>query len=113
MNRNFDILIAGGGMVGLTIALLLAQRNEKEQLSITLVDAGKRPSFSPDDDVSLRVSAIAAGTARMLADAGVWDSIEEIRACPYRDMRVWDATGSAEGPETLRFEAAEFAVMTS
>jgi 2-polyprenyl-6-methoxyphenol hydroxylase-like FAD-dependent oxidoreductase len=25
-------------------------------------------------------------------------------------MRVWDATGSVDGPETLRFEAAEFAV---
>ncbi len=110
MKRKFDILIAGGGMVGLTIALLLAQRDETKQLDITLVDAGKKPSFSPDDDVSLRVSAIATGTANMLANAGVWDSIEETRACPYRDMRVWDATGSVDGPEALRFEAAEFAV---
>ena len=29
---------------------------------------------------------------------------------PYRDMKVWDAMGSVEGPETLRFDAAEFAV---
>jgi 2-octaprenylphenol hydroxylase len=110
MNRDFDILVAGGGMVGLTIALLLARRNSKRRLNITLVDAGKRPSFSPDDDVSLRVSAIASGTASMLADAEVWDSIAGRRACPYRNMRVWDATGSFEGPETLRFDAAEFAV---
>ena len=110
MKRKFDILIAGGGMVGLTIALLLAQRDARKQLDITLVDAGKKPSFSSDDDVSLRVSAIATGTATLLADAGVWDSIAETRACPYRDMRVWDATGSVDGPEALRFEAAEFAV---
>ena len=110
MNREFDILIAGGGMVGLTIALLLAQGDTNEQLNITVVDAGERPSFDPDQDVSLRVSAIASGTASLLDRLGIWDSIAETRACPYQNMRVWDATGSVEGPETLRFEAAEFAV---
>ncbi len=110
MNREFDILIAGAGMVGLTIALLLAQDDTNEQLKITLVDAGDRPSFDPDQDVSLRVSAIATGTASLLDRLGVWQNIADTRACPYRDMRVWDALGSVEGPEALRFEAAEFAV---
>jgi len=110
MNREFDILIGGGGMVGLTIALLLAQGDAHDQLRITVVDAGKRPSFSPDQDVSLRVSAIASGTASLLARMGIWDRITDARGCPFRDMIVWDAMGSAEGPETLRFDAAEFAV---
>ena len=110
MNREFDILIAGGGMVGLTIALLLAQGDTNEQLNIKVVDAGDRPSFDPDQDVSLRVSAIASATASLLDRLGVWETIADMRACPYRDMRVWDALGSVEGPETLRFEAAEFAV---
>ncbi len=110
MNRQFDILIAGGGMVGLTIALMLSQGDTNDQIRITLVDAGKRPLFSPGQDASLRVSAIASGTASLLAGLGAWDSIAGTRACPYRDMRVWDAMGSVEGPETLRFEAAEFAV---
>ena len=110
MNREFDILIAGAGMVGLTVALLLAQGDANDQLRITLVDAGKRPSFSPGQEVSLRVSAIASGTASLLARVGVWDGIADTRACPYRDMKVWDALGSVEGPETLRFDAAEFAV---
>jgi 2-octaprenylphenol hydroxylase len=110
MNRKFDILIAGGGMVGLTVALLLAQGDTDEQLNITVVDAGDRPSFEPDQDVSLRVSAIASGTASLLDRLGVWENIADTRACPYRDMRVWDAFGSVEGPETLHFDAAEFAV---
>jgi len=110
MNRQFDILIAGGGMVGLTIALMLSQGDTNDQIRITLVDAGKRPLFSPGQDASLRVSAIASGTASLLAGLGAWDSIAGTRACPYFDMRVWDAMGSVEGPETLRFEAAEFAV---
>jgi 2-octaprenylphenol hydroxylase len=110
MNREYDILIAGAGMVGLTIALLLAQGDTNEQLKITVVDAGDRPSFDPEQDVSLRVSAIASGTASLLDRLGVWESIADTRACPYRDMRVWDAQGNVEGPETLRFDAAEFAV---
>ena len=110
MNREFDIVIAGGGMVGLTIALMLAQGDAHDQLRIALLDAGKRPSFSPGQDVSLRVSAIASGTASLLARLGAWESIAGTRACPYRDMRVWDAAGSVEGTETLRFDAAEFAV---
>ncbi len=72
MNREFDILIAGAGMVGLTVALLLTQGDANDQLSITLVDAGKRPSFSPGQEVSLRVSAIASGTASLLARVGAW-----------------------------------------
>ena len=110
MNGEFDILIAGGGMVGLTIALSLSQCDASDQLRITLVDAGESPSFSPGQDVSLRVSAIAAGTASLLDRLGAWDSIAGTRACPYHNMRVWDATGSVEGPETLHFDAAEFAV---
>ncbi len=110
MNREFDILIAGGGMVGLTIALSLLQGDANDQLRITVVDAGKKPSFSPGQEVSLRVSAIASGTASLLARLGAWDSIAEMRVCPYRDMKVWDAMGSVEGPETLRFDAADFAV---
>ncbi len=110
MNREFDILIAGGGMVGLAVALALLQGDASEQCKITMVDAGKRPAFSPGQEVSLRVSAIASGTASQLASLGAWDSIAEARVCPYRDMKVWDATGSVEGPETLRFDAADFAV---
>jgi 2-octaprenylphenol hydroxylase len=110
MKREFDILVAGAGMVGLTIALLLAQADTNDELRITVVDAGKRPSFSPGQDVSLRVSAIASGTASLLDRLGAWNSIADTRACPYRDMKVWDAMGSVEGPETLRFDAAEFAV---
>lgn len=110
MNREFDILIAGGGMVGLAVALTLLQGDASGQCKITVVDAGKRPAFSPGQEVSLRVSAIASGTASQLASLGAWDSIAEARVCPYRDMKVWDATGSVEGPETLRFDAADFAV---
>ena len=110
MKREFDVLIAGAGMVGLTVALLLARGDTNDQLNISVVDAGVVPEFTPGQDVSLRVSAISSGTASLLARIGAWNAIADARACPFRDMVVWDASGSVEGPETLRFEAAEFAV---
>ncbi len=110
MKREFDVLIAGAGMVGLTVALLLARGDTDDQLNISVVDAGVVPEFTPGQDVSLRVSAISSGTASLLARIGAWNAIADARACPFRDMVVWDASGSVEGPETLRFEAAEFAV---
>ena len=110
MKHQFDIVIVGAGMVGLTLANLLAQSKQCDNLNITVVDAGKKPTFADDTDVSLRVSAIASGSAELFARLGVWDEIVNARACPYQDMRVWDAAGNVEGPETLCFDAAEFAV---
>lgn len=110
MKRQFDIVIVGAGMVGLTLANLLAQSERHDALNILLIDAGKKPAFAADSDVSLRVSAIASGSTELLARIGVWDDIVNTRACPYRNMRVWDAPGNVEGPETLCFDAAEFAI---
>lgn len=107
MKHSYEVLIVGAGMVGLTVAGLLAQN---EQLRITVIDAGKKPRFSADDETSLRVSAIAPGSIETLSQIGAWDEIVATRACPYRDMKVWDASGNVEGPETLTFGAAEFAV---
>ncbi len=110
MNRPFEIVVVGAGITGLTVAALLAQSNHAGQMRVTIVDAGNRPTFDRSDDVSLRVSAIASGSAGIFASIDVWQNIVNQRACPYRDMRVWDSLGYAEGPDSLRFEAADFAV---
>lgn len=110
MNKTFDIVVAGGGIVGLTVAALLVRCSQASRLRITIVDAGQRPEFLTDDDLSSRVSAISCGSADVMQQAGVWDAVVLHRHCPYRDMRVWDAAGSADGPDTLAFAAAEFAL---
>jgi len=106
MNRSFDILIVGGGMVGLSTAALLAMN---DRFKVTVVDAGPRPAFDPEN-LSLRVSSIAPGSIDMLDAIGAWEEMVNTRACPFRGMKVWDAAGSADGPETLSFESSEFAV---
>jgi 2-octaprenylphenol hydroxylase len=110
MNRDFDILIAGAGIAGLTAAALLAKGEQAGRLRIRIIDAGTRPRFDGEDEIALRVSAIAAGSARLYASLGVWDAIADRRASPFREMRVWDASHSADGAEALRFDAAEFAL---
>ena len=110
MKRRFDIVIAGGGMIGLTAAALLAAERNSRAFRITVVDAGVRPRFSQADDVGLRVSALSLGTVRALDEIGVWNKIRDTRAGDYSAMQVWDSRSSVEGPETLRFDAADFAL---
>lgn len=112
MKERFDILVAGGGVVGLTAAALLAGSEQAQRFRVRVVDAGPRPRFSVEDDVALRVSALSAGSAAVLATAGAWPQIKAMRACPFREMRVWEATGCARGPDALHFDAAEFALPT-
>lgn len=107
MNGSYEVVVAGAGMVGLTAACLLAA---EDRLNLTVIDAAGRPSFDPQGDVSLRVSAIAPGSQQLLARLGAWEEIRNTRMCPYRAMKVWDATGHVDSPETLVFDAAGFAL---
>ncbi len=110
MKRHYEVVIVGGGLAGLTLAALLAQSRHNTSLGITLLDAAARPQFLAGDDISLRVSAIASGSARLLESIGAWPLISESRLSPYECMRVWDESDTPDGPAALRFDAAEFAV---
>ena len=110
MKNDFDIVVVGAGMVGLATATLLAQSPGRDKLRITIVDAGKKPVFNIGDDVALRVSAISRGSMNVFQDLGIWNHILGLRASAYQKMRVWDSRESLEGPNTLRFDAADFAV---
>jgi 2-octaprenylphenol hydroxylase len=110
VNRTFDVLIAGSGIAGLTLAALLSGEEQANRLNVRVIDAGQRPRFDPQSDVALRVSAIAAGSARLYARIGAWAAVEAARASPFREMRVWDAGRGVDGPEALHFDAAEFAL---
>ncbi|MGB5247527.1 MAG: FAD-dependent monooxygenase [Woeseia sp.] len=109
MKKRCEIVIAGAGVVGLAMAALLVRLPEQRRLRVTLVDRVAPASFNNDADVGLRVSAIATGSMSTLAALGVRD-IVLTRACPYRDMRVWDATGDAYAADALHFSAAELAL---
>jgi 2-octaprenylphenol hydroxylase len=110
VNQRYEIVVVGGGVTGLLAAALLARSDYGDRLDITLVDAAARPRFNAVDDVDLRVSAIANGTAGLLDSVGAWEFVAATRASVYEHMRVWDEDEAPDGPATLRFDADEFAV---
>ncbi len=98
-NKHYDVIVNGGGMVGATLALLLAHNGKK----VAVIEAMKQKPFATEDDYDLRVSAISRASQHALEKAGVWGSILAMRASPYEVMDVWDA----EGDGKVRFDAAE------
>lgn len=92
-----DVTVIGGGMVGCTVASLLARAG----LTVCVVEAGPPPSWDESGDIALRVSALSPGSAAILAQAGAWDTISVSRASAYRRMVVEDGEG---GPK-LEFAA--------
>ncbi len=110
MNKQFDVVIVGAGVTGLTVAALLAQSEHSDRLRVKIIDAAPRPCHRMEDDVALRVSAIATGTAELLDSIGAWSHVSTTRVSAYECMRVWDESGTVDGAATLRFDAAEFAV---
>lgn len=86
--QKFDLLIVGGGMVGLTLALAIRQQTE---LSIAIVDNTPVDELSSEPEV--RVSAINAASQQMFNNLNVWQDIISQRAQPYFDMHIWDKAG--------------------
>lgn len=110
MKRRYEVLVVGAGITGLTVAALLGRCRHSKRMNITVVDAAPRPTFSDADDVALRVSAIATGSAELLDSVGAWQRVAASRNCAYDRMRVWDESSVADSSAALRFDAAEFAV---
>ncbi|WP_394559855.1 2-octaprenyl-3-methyl-6-methoxy-1,4-benzoquinol hydroxylase [Aquipseudomonas alcaligenes] len=95
-----DLIIVGAGMVGSALALAL----EHSGLDILVVD-GSPLSVKPFDAQGAfepRVSALSAASQRILERLGVWDGIASRRASAYRDMQVWDGSGTG----SVHFAAA-------
>ncbi|MFO6422886.1 FAD-dependent monooxygenase [Motilimonas sp. KMU-193] len=98
--KTTQIMINGGGMVGATAALLIADLG----LQVTVVEAANAPQFVASDPLDLRVSAISVASQTLLAKAGVWDAIASMRICPYRRLAT-----RQQGGQTLSFDAADIA----
>ncbi|QIK36881.1 UbiH/UbiF/VisC/COQ6 family ubiquinone biosynthesis hydroxylase [Caldichromatium japonicum] len=90
--QTFDIIIAGGGMVGAACALALIGQG----LEIGVIEPRPPRTHWHADERDLRVSAINRASQRFLERLDVWETIRDLGVCPYREMRVWDALNGAE-----------------
>ena len=83
----FDFCINGGGMVGATLALGLAQ----QQFKVAVIEPYLPAPFKPEDGPDLRVSAISEASVTLLKALGAWEHIAAMRVKPYTGLSVWDA----------------------
>ena len=84
-DEQIDVLIAGGGFAGLTLAIALRQ-GLGPQFSVTVAD----PSLGSDHAGDERASAIVAAARRLFEALGVWQGVSE-QAEPILDMVVTDS----------------------
>jgi 2-octaprenyl-6-methoxyphenol hydroxylase len=96
-----DVLIAGAGLVGLSLACALGAAGR----SVALVDRAAVTSPPPpvgDDDWDTRVYAISPGSVAFLRSLGAWQSLPADRVAPVEAMVVEGDAGAL-----LRFSAYE------
>jgi 2-octaprenyl-6-methoxyphenol hydroxylase len=94
---RYDVVIVGGGPVGMTLALALVQ--SLRGIRVALVD--RRPLSVPRDN---RASAIAAGVRRVFEALGVWQDMAA-QSQPITAMRITDSgTSDIARPLFLQFE---------
>jgi len=94
MNNHYDVLIAGGGMVGGTLACALGGSGLKVGIiePQTLAATGQAPG--------LRVSAITLASQTVFENVGAWADMRAQRIAPVEAMRIW------EGDSILNFDSA-------
>ena len=89
LNTDYDLIIAGGGMVGAALAGALGDTD----LRIALLEGAPLERIRPDVEPDMRVSAINRASQRLFAAIGAWEGMTAWRVSPFREMRVWDAAG--------------------
>ncbi|ASG08267.1 FAD-dependent 2-octaprenylphenol hydroxylase [Vibrio anguillarum] len=85
MMQSVDIVIVGGGMVGLALAAAL----KHSELRIAVIE-GRVPSLELAELPDVRVSALSRSSEIMLRNLGAWQGITSRRAAPYSAMEVWE-----------------------
>lgn len=101
MSHSSDLIVVGGGVVGLTAALAMSQRG----FSVQVLDAGLLTSDTSQPDS--RVYAINRASETLLKQIGAWNYLDTARISPYRHMRVWDAMNGAQIDFDSRLIAAD------
>ncbi len=84
---NFDVVIVGGGLAGLSLAVAL----RRSALSVALLEGV--PPGRPEGWDS-RIYAVSPANARFLDDIGIWRHLDPARLQPVRAMEVHGDLGA-------------------
>ena len=95
MKTDYDILIAGGGMVGATLACALGGSS----LKVAVIEP--QIALPVQEGQDLRVSAITPASQTVFENLGVWTGINSARCGVIEAMHIW------EGDSSLNFDSAD------
>lgn len=102
-----DVVIVGAGMVGMTLACLLAPSGLRikvlESRPLDLTTLAEQELQQREQGFDPRVSALTAASQQVLTVAGAWPLMQQMRLSPYKVMNVWDG----EGTGNIQFSSAE------
>ena len=102
MTHSHDIIISGGGMVGLALAIAAAKLGLK---AIVIEKQQFKQPVTETDTFQNRVSALNKTSENLLKHLGAWSHLPAERIAAYQKMHVWDGLGSGE----LSFNAQDVA----
>lgn len=98
-----DILVAGGGVAGLSCAAAFATAG----FSVVCVDPAPPVTDNQSVGSDHRTTAFFQGSRNFLADAGIWERLDP-QAAPLQVMRIVDAGGELPEPRVIKdFNAAD------
>ncbi len=83
---RYDVAVVGSGVVGATLACLLADAGCR----VALIDGITRHP-ARDEPWDLRTYSLTPASRRILSAAGAWQHMDAARMAPYHGMHVWDA----------------------
>jgi len=92
---DFDVVIIGGGLVGVSFALALRVSG----LKVALIEA--RDSRENSNDTDCRVYTVSPGSVKFLESMGVWKKLDQSRVSVVQEMRVF----GNDNKSSLSFEA--------
>lgn len=104
-NKDYDIIINGGGVVGAALAARLLQLSDG-QLRIAMFEQGKIPSLPEEGALpDIRTYALSPKSIKFLDEIGAWKYIEP-RSQVYNNMQIWETSG----PGVIKFRAEDLSV---
>ncbi|NOQ70303.1 MAG: FAD-dependent oxidoreductase, partial [Gammaproteobacteria bacterium] len=98
--NNFDVVIVGGGIVGLSFANELAGTD----FSVAVIERNELKAIAEKPDC--RVSAINRSALKRFQKTGVLKSPLAQRICAFEKMFVWEQAGAGQ----IEFDSAELGV---
>jgi len=98
IDKKYDVIIVGAGLIGASFALLLACRTE---LKIAVVE--RAAEIVRNTQKNQRVVALGLAARNLLTEVGVFQMLDAEFSHPYHKMTIWDENSDGK----LTFSAQE------